>query len=49
LARGRGGQSCGTYAEKIIACRDLMGNPAVYRLVGRLGNRLEDNSERDLK
>ena len=47
--RGWGGQSCGTYAEKIIASRDLTGNPEIYRLGGRLGNRLEDNFERDLK
>jgi len=26
-----------------------MGNPEIYRLSGRLGNRLEDNFERDLK
>lgn len=47
--RGCGGQSCGTYAGKIIACRDLLGYPEIYRLGGSLGNRLEDNFERDLK
>jgi hypothetical protein len=33
----------------MIACRDLMVNPEIYRLGERLGNRLEDNFERDLK
>jgi hypothetical protein len=33
----------------MIACRDLMGNPEICRLGERLGNRIEDNFERDLK